>query len=438
MSGSDLPLEVNLPLDMELVRLVTSFTENGALALGLGGSEALKLTLAAEEVYAYLARLAEPGTSFTLRLHGGGYCVRAEFRCPWKRMELRYFNLTTEFDPNDESSLDQLGLVLAARAVDRLFLQEYDGSRLSLNLVKEKTYPPPAPTATPTPPPLASWRLVEAGPDQLKELAHLLAAAYPRQQYPSAFLVPGKLVDMVAGGEYHAALATGERGQLGGAFLWRTAGGATVRSYGPYLFGQPAGSPMAAQLVEACLARVGKSDALNLLCRYPTAELPPDYFEYLGELDYGWPDGSHTPWPHYYRQLREDPGMSAWCHPDLEPFLRQAYDRLFLPRDIHLTAYEGEHRDEYSVLAAHMDHSQGHVTLTPMVDGRDVPANLDLHVQLMLREQTPNIYVALDLGRTWHAHLMPVLLERGFEPRLLLPCAGKADELIFQYRGKAI
>jgi hypothetical protein len=319
--------------------------------------------------------------------------------------------------------------------VDRFYLQEYEAGQFSLNLVKEKEYPPAAPTPLPPAAPLAVFKVAEAGPGQLKELAHQLTAAYAAHEYPSAFAVPGKLVDMVAGGEYHAAVALGPREQLGGALLWRTDGGATVRCYGPYLFGQPEGSPMAAELVEACLARIGKSEALSLLCRYPTKQMPPGYFEYLGELDYHRPDGTDVSWPHYHRQLHEDPGLRVWCHPLLEPFLRGAYDRLFLPRDIHLAAYEGEARPPHSVLGAHLDRAQGHVTLTPVWDGLDVADNLDRHVKLMRREGVGNIFVALDLGQAWHALLTPALLEQGFVPRLLLPYAGRADEVVFQHQG---
>jgi hypothetical protein len=435
MGGVPSPVNITVPLETDYLGLVTHFTEEGGKALGLGEMEAMRLTLASEEVFTYLARLAEPDTVFHLRLHPLGYGVRAEFRCPWREMDLRYFNLSADFDPEDEASLDQLGLVLAARAVDRFFLHEYEAGQFSLNLVKEKEYPYAAPIPAPPAAPLAAYRVAEAGPEQLKELAHLLVATYAAHEHPSAFAGPGKLVDMVAGGEYHAVAALGPRDQLGGALLWRTGGGATVRCYGPYLFGQAAGSPMAAELVDACLARIGKSEALSLLCRYPTKQLPPGYFEYLGELDYCRPDGAHAPWPHYYRQLHEDPGLRVWCHPLLEPFLQEAYDRLYLPRDIHLAAYEGEARPPHSVLGAHLDRAQGHVTLHPVWDGLDVADNLDRHVKLMRREGLANIFVAIDLGQAWQVLLTPVLLQLSFAPRLVMPYAGRADEVLFQHQG---
>jgi len=41
---------------------------------------------------------------------------------------------------------------------------------------------------------------------------------------------------------------------------------------------------LAADLVEACLGRLAKSDALGLLCTMPTSSLPREYFEKLGTL----------------------------------------------------------------------------------------------------------------------------------------------------------
>lgn len=433
MTGRSTAVQINVPLESDYLGLVTHFTEQGALAMGLGQPEAMRLGLASEEVFSYLARLTDPGSSFSLRLHPGGYYVRAEFRCPWSRMDLRNFNLAAEFDPLDESSLDQLGLLLAARMVDRFFLEEYEAGQFSLNLMKEKSYPhSPVPPLTP-PSPLTDFKVAPPEPDRLKELAHLLPSAYAINQFPSSFASPGKLVDMVAGGEYQAMTALGPRDQLGGALLWRIDSSSTVSCYGPYLFGQPSDSPMAAALVEACLACIGRSEALSLLCRHATAQLPQAYFEFLGELELCTADGNCEPWAHYHRQLHEDSGLGVWCHPLLDDFLLDAYERLALPRDIHLAAHEGETRPPHSVFGTNLNRSQGLVTFHPVLDGLDVADNLTRHVALMRREGIRNMFMALDLGLSWQALLTPALLEAGFRPRLLLPRAGKADHVVFQH-----
>jgi anti-sigma regulatory factor (Ser/Thr protein kinase) len=50
-------------LDPRFLRLVTSFAEESAKAFGLDTTEALKLTLACEEVFAYLCGVGRKSTT---------------------------------------------------------------------------------------------------------------------------------------------------------------------------------------------------------------------------------------------------------------------------------------------------------------------------------------------------------------------------------------
>ncbi len=71
-------VSLRLHLDQALLPLATSFAENAGLAYGLGKPEALKLTLAVEEVFSYLAEVAEgpeDGDVLTLEATGRVYCV---------------------------------------------------------------------------------------------------------------------------------------------------------------------------------------------------------------------------------------------------------------------------------------------------------------------------------------------------------------------------
>ena len=90
----------------------------------------------------------------------------------------------------------------------------------------------------------------------------------------------------------------------------------------------------------------------------------------------------------------------------------------------------------HSVLSAEFDRLQGRVTLRPMWPGADAEENIERHVRLVVGEKILNIHFAVDLGQAWQAVFIPGLLARGFEPRLVLPYAGKADLVIFQLRGK--
>lgn len=430
-------LEIVIPLGSEFAGLLTGFVEEGSRALGLGSKEALKITLAAEEVFAYLAQLPEAHKNISVRLMGGGYYVKAEFVFPRQDIDLHYFNLTAKFTHGEESPLEQLGLLIASRSVERFNLRDQGETQFSLELIKEKAYPSPGTEEPLAIESLANFRVEEAAPEQVKLLALLFSQHYPPHSYPSNFAIPGKLADMVAGGEYQAMVALGERGQIGGAMLWRHGEQSDVHAYGPYLFGQPQGSNMGESLVDACLGRVAKTPALSLICRYATNELPIEYFELLGDLDYRLPDGSCSPWHHYYRQLQEDQGLSVWCHPLLAGFLGHQYKRLFLARDLHLMEHAGERRPDHSVFGVHFDRSQGHVTLVCIWDGRDAGDNLARHVELLTEEGLANVFFTLDLGQAWQAYLVPDLLGQGFEPKLVLPHAGKADLLVLQLVGQA-
>jgi hypothetical protein len=72
--------------------------------------------------------------------------------------------------------------------------------------------------------------------------------------------------------------------------------------------------------------------------------------------------------------------------------------------------------------------------LRPVWDGADASKNLEKHILTLKNEGIRSILFEIDTGHAWQANLTPILLENGFTPRLILPYAGKADVVIFQYR----
>ncbi len=431
------PLRLAVPLGENFLGVATSFSEQAGLALGLGRTEAMKLTLAAEEVFSYLVQRSRPEESIHLEARSGGYYVELRLLFPSGRVELSVFNLTADLSLDDEAGLESLGLLIASRSVERFSILTDQEGGLGLSFRKEKSYPPPEDGPPPEAAPLGELKVVQPGPEQLKLLSRLLAAHYSANYYPSDFALPGKLADMVGGGEFGALLATDESQRLGGLLLWRWLQGRTVLCFGPYLFGQPQGSPAAEALVEAALGRLAKTEAVSLICRYPTPELPAGHFELLGRLEYVTADGRRLSWPHFFRQLKEDPGTVVWAHPELEEFLRRTYDQLFLAREVRLTRPEGEQRPSQSVLGVHLDRGQNLAMIVPLWDGLDAGENLGRHVELLLGEGFANLYVNLDLGRAWHSYLVPELLARGFQPRLVMPYGGSSDQVIFQHGAEA-
>jgi hypothetical protein len=191
---------------------------------------------------------------------------------------------------------------------------------------------------------------------------------------------------------------------------------------------------MAEKLTDALIGSISKTDALCLINEYSTPELPKQYFEQLGVVDYYAPDGTTIPWPFYYRFLKEDLGAQVWAHPALEKFLQDQYKSLFFARKIVLTGYGGETRPPHSVLAAQFVRTQQMVFLRPIWDGMDASQNLSQHIEVLKNEGMRIIFFEIDLGHSWQVNFTPALLENGFTPRLILPYAGKADIVIFQYR----
>jgi hypothetical protein len=191
---------------------------------------------------------------------------------------------------------------------------------------------------------------------------------------------------------------------------------------------------MAEALVEGFLGRVAKTDAVGVLCCYATEHLPAGWFEKLGSLRYHH-QGRSQDWPHYHRQLAEDPGAVVWASPRAEGFLRQEYTRLSLAREVVYARPEGENRPAHSVLGAHLEHAQLRATLRPLWDGGDLAANLAAHVELLAGEGLENLVLELDLGWPWQGAWAAPAMEVGFQPRLVLPRAGRSDLLLLQHGG---
>jgi anti-sigma regulatory factor (Ser/Thr protein kinase) len=428
-------VSMNVHADTPFLPLAMAFVEKASLGLGLGSREAMALTLAGEEIFSYLCRTISPDRKITITCKAGGYYVRADFSLPIADFNMRFFNLTAALSPEDEASLEQMGLLLASRSVDQLKVREEPGQGILLSLIKEKNYPEIETGPVPSVGPMGTFTVRSPAPEEVKLLTRLLNAHYPQRLFPRAFRFPGKVVDMVASGEYQGAIATGPAGEIGGGILWSWQDLKIVECFGPYVFNQNPGSPMANGLLEACLGAIGKTRAVGMINRRPTEELPKDHFEALGSLELFDTDSENPTLPAYFRQMQEDPGTLSWCHADLEPFLRQEYRRLALAREIRQVRHFGETKNPSSVLSAEFDRPQNTVILRPIRTGSDLDENLQGHLELVTREKLRNIFFEMDLGCPWQADFTPSLLKNGFSPRLILPYAAEGDLVVFQHGG---
>jgi anti-sigma regulatory factor (Ser/Thr protein kinase) len=424
-------LTLNLISSPSLLPVAVTFIEKSASALGLEQEEALLLTLAGEEIFLHLCHKA-PEKEVEIQCSGGGYYVRTEFLIAAENLDLKAFNLTTQIKPEEETSLEDLGLVLASRSVDRFEIWEQKGRGLHLCLIKEKVYPQADVQVPFSAQPLSEYMLKSPDREELKLLARMALFYYPPHVLPVFFSFPGKVADMAAAESFKAAVAVDPQGHLGGGILWYWRGQKTVVCSGPYLFDQNRDSSMAGTLLEAVLSDIARSKAVGLLSRYPTAELPLKYFEPLGSFSFFASEGPPLAVTAYFRQLQEDAGSMIWSDPTLEPFLKEELQRRTLPRETRRISDFGEARNPFSVLSPSFDRSRNLVTLKPIRPGKDQEKNVGNHLQLLQKEGWRNIFFEMDLGKSWQVEFSPALFANTFRPCLLLPYAGEGDLVIFQ------
>jgi len=419
--------------DERFLPLVTAFVEKAANCFGLGTDESLRLTLAAEEVFVHLCRVVMPsGGSVEIACSSGGYYARAVFSLPTDAFDMRAFNLTATISMEDDADLDAMGLVIASRSVDRFLLSREEGRDLRLTLIKEKAYPEPPATALPVVGQLAGVTLRPPTPEEVKFISQLAVTHYDSRVLSDILLSPGKLADMIGAGEYNSLAAVGSAGEIGGAILWHWHGEHMVECFGPYVFSRSPSSTIAEELLDGCIGAIARTRAVGIINTRPTSEFAAMQFELLGTLDDCAPDGSRIPVEAWFRLLHEDAGAAVWVHPGLDSFVRREFARLVLPREIRVDRPAGESLPRHSVISAEFDRPRGRVTLRPMWPGADAKENIERHARLVESEQIRNIHFIVDLGQAWQNVFVPGLLDWGFEPRLLLPYAGKGDMVVFQ------
>lgn len=433
-------ITLELPIRKPFLPVAVRAAEEGVAVFGLQPGRAMRLALAVEEIFAYLCSSMREDRALSLRIESGGYFVQASFEFQAQDLNLHALNLTATATPDDEDSLAALGLLVASRTVNRFNIERVGLGQVRIRLVQEKEYPAARAEGTPDAACRAPYRMVRSVvPAELKLAVEQAAAHYPARLCPSGFQQPGKIVDMVAGGEYSAVLAADARGTPAGLLLWHYPGPQSVAFFGPYVWtGEPADRPeVARSLTDEFLSQVARTKAVCAFSELATADLPEGYFESLGALSvWSGAEGmvQQTAW---YRYLREDLGAAVWAHPELQRFLEDEYDRLVFVRDLRATRRQGENVSPFSVFAADIHRDQSQVVLRALWDGVDIADNLRAHIAVLRQENLRNLLFHLDLSQSWQADLAPVLLQNGFVPRLILPYAGQSDIVVFQWAGES-
>ncbi len=429
------PNLIKVPLNKEHLPQVLSFVEETACTI-LGDSEILSITLATEEIFVYLCRIADGDQTVEISCSSIEYYLRLDFLFTENDFDYRPFNLTYETNFEAEDDFLVVGLLLASRSVDMMRLTREQKNMLRLVLVKEKAYPSPGRLLEPNPAIFSECKARMADQSEIETFAQMALHHLGPGQLPPFFAHPGKLRDMSAAGEYSCAIAADKHGRMCGGLFWSCSNSNSLECFGPYLFGDQQGKNTQAlrtDLMNLCLMNLSKRPAVGLVNRYPGSSLSGQDFDELGSYSVYKKDGSATTEIVYSRQLREDPGAKVWADPALEDFLVQEYRRLVLPRELEfIQPGKLDSESQYSVLTTTFQREQNIVTLCPLWSGLDIDENVGRHVQLLEREKWRNIAAEIDLGIPWHAHFIGALLKHGFTPRILLPHAGQSDVVLFR------
>lgn len=216
------------------VRMAMSFAEDSATAWGMEKREALSLVLATEKIFLYICNSGKLGQDVEILSIDGGYFLQVEFVFSRAEINLRAFNITYQPAYESEQDMNDVGLLLASRHVDRLRLTGEANNRLRLVLIKEKKYPLPDKAPEWLPARGTKFRVRSADPVEAERFAWMTQNHFKSNQLPPFLEHPGKLSDMLAG-NYACALAEDAEGHQAGGILWRW-DGATAECYGPYLF----------------------------------------------------------------------------------------------------------------------------------------------------------------------------------------------------------
>uniref|UniRef100_I2Q6W6 Uncharacterized protein n=1 Tax=Desulfovibrio sp. U5L TaxID=596152 RepID=I2Q6W6_9BACT len=430
----DLRVAMDIPPDIAFARLLTVAAEALARRKRFGQRESLRFQLTVEEFFLCLVGLAESEKPIRAIFTGKRHMLHLSFAFTATTLSLGALNVTAGLTacPDGKPSHD-LGLLLAGKAADRFHLDHKGEKSFLLEAEVDRAYPP-APQVRPPAglrPPYTVRECTD--PAQLAHGAALALSVYPAWHCPQSFRFPGKFADRAEDGQVACVAAFDGAGQLAGLLSWSPCSERALFFSGPFVFTpRDVAGEVAGLLVDGFLAAVARGKYEIVLSFRATADVPADAFESLGCLAL-CRDGACRPQPVLFRHLREDAGMAVWSRPALEAFLREAYDRLAMPRDIlPVEAPEGRGR-RASLLGCTLDRNRDLGELRPFLDGEDMADNLADHVRALRDKGILNILYYMDLSRAWEAALADDLLRAGFAPKVVLPHGGRGDLVVWQH-----
>jgi len=401
--------------------VAVSFVKKTCQGYGFSQKETTALVLAAEEIFVYLNKL-NPGTMISISCRSKPYLMELTLEFTAENFNLRAFNLTSTVDVEYESSLEELGLLIAGRMVDSFSINQ-TGGKIHMSLMKYMGYKEAAATGY-TPGPMVSRTIDRPDPLEVRMVAGMIHESESMADLPFFFKTPLMVADMHEAGDLAALILKDRQNTIAGGLFWKSLNRNTAEILGPYIYGQTGASQMGEELVEKCLEAIGKENFTGVICRHYGHDLPEQYFETIGTLS-----GKKI----FFRQLQEDTGTCAWLHPSIAADIADRYERLFLPRNIIAPADDVRPRTPYTVISSEVNRAADTVVMHPLVLGQDVLETVAAHCLLFQSDGYQTILFTLDLGNSAHAGWIPALTENGFTTALLVPYGGKGDLLTLAY-----
>ena len=412
---------------------VTQCVETAALFYGLGKNESLKLRLAAEEIFSYLCDRVCRGAPLEIVCLGSLSHARVEFHFAVSAFDMGALNMTTSVSLDDDEDMTQMGLVIASRTVDRLYISKGIHNAVVLAMEQDKAYPAIADKTIEALDIRGNLSVAAPDAEEARRFAMQMTLCGDDPLRPDFFNYPGKVADLAASGICHALVAKANAGTIAGGMLYRPLTNKIMEVFSPCVFDPSREDEIAGMLMEACISKTARTKVVGLVnLTGLSASLRPQ-FETLGWLTDYREKGNPAVNPAFCRLLHEDPGCQVWTNPALRSYLEEEYTRLFLARDIRDVRNLGDARTGPSIFSTEMRRERSEAYLRPLWPGDDLAVNLERHIGLCKKESLKNIYFAVDLGIVWHASVTPVLLSHAFVPRIIIPFAGQADLVVFQH-----
>ena len=418
------------PFTRAFLPLALEFVDKASASLGFDGPERTGLTLAAEELYVYHSSRTGGDVDIDLTLEDGGYRIVLTLSFHMVNPDMQALNLAFQVDLDDETALDMLGPMIAARSVSGLSLDFGAAEKILIRLWRERPYDlsPALPLGNVKR--QGILRITDPGPEDLRYFCSLVASGNP--EFSPEFLLKGAMAaDMLTAGDLYAALALDGETMVGG-IVWRSLTESCVEMFGPYVFHEDPGDEILTGLMDQAVSKISRTSVRGTLRRQGQMTGYARFFDYLGEIPMSDAKGNPMALSYYYRQLKEETGGKAiYSETQFANFLRAEYDRLCLPRQIRETDFRTAGLRDHSVIAVEFKNRRTMAILRPLCAGRDMAENMAAHIALLGRQGISSILFEIDSARDEDMMFTKALEAAGMVPGLIIPDAAKGDLIIF-------